>query len=159
MTTARGQAIGQLIAAFAAAGAGRYEQLAHRLAHTPRCPLTRYLLGCEEWDRNRPATATRHFMIAYHADPRFGSAALLAFAGLVHASEPGDSLLAAMTKAWDEFRRPVFDQEPAERSLLDMFAEPPPVDGPVRPEFVRFWRLPIARLRSELRLAWSVPSP
>lgn len=141
----------------AAPGEARRERLLGRLAQAPRCPVSRYLLGCDEWDHGRPANATRHFMIAYHAEPRLGSAALLVFAGLVYFSRPDSPLLEAIQQAWDEFRRPGFDIWPRERRLLDSLEAPPPAGPPARAEYAAFWRLPIARLRGELRAAWTAP--
>jgi hypothetical protein len=154
MITAKRPGSWSALPALAAHGEDRHKSLLDRLAQVPRCPLTRYLLGCDEWDRDRPASATRHFMIAYHAEPRLGSAALLVFAGLTYISRPGGSLLAALDQAWTEFRRPAFDVSRRERRLLDAFHEPVPGGAPVRPEYGRYWRLPIARLRAELRSAW-----
>lgn len=155
MITAERPGSWKLMPELAAPGEDRHARLLDRLTRTPRCPLTRYLLGCEEWDRGRPACATRHFMVAYHAEPRLGSAALLVFAGLVYFSRSDESLLRAIEQAWDEFRQPEFDVSPRERRLLDSLEIPSPGGPPVRADYAAFWRLPIARLRGELRAAWN----
>ena len=58
-------------------------RLEARLRPHPRCPVARYLLACDCFDRGRAALAVQHMMIAYHAEPDLQSAALLAFAGLM----------------------------------------------------------------------------
>lgn len=155
MITAERPASWSALPELAAPGEDRHARLLERLAQTPRCPLTRYLIGCDAWDRDRPASATRHFMIAYHAEPRLASAALLVFAGLVYFSRSDQSLLHAIEQAWGDFRRPEFDVSLRERRLLDALDAPPPSGPPARVEYASFWRLPIARLRGELRAAWT----
>ncbi|MBK9120143.1 MAG: hypothetical protein IPM18_11165 [Phycisphaerales bacterium] len=131
----------------------RLRLLEERLAHFPRCALTRYLAGCSGFDHGRPATAVRHMMIAHHADPHLESAALLAFAGLNWTSQPGSPLLRVVLETWEEFRRPLFDRYPLERRLLDAFAD----QGSTRDDLPalarRLWRLPLATLRAQLRAA------
>ncbi len=116
---------------------------AAHLAEYPRCPVTRYLLGCHCFDRGRAAPGVRHFMIAHHAEPRFQSAALLAFAGLNWVSRRGAALLPMLIETWEEFRRPEFDCLRPERRLLDALAEPDPGLAQVGPLACRLWRLPI----------------
>ena len=123
------------------------------LAADPRCPVTRYLLGCQCLDRGRTATAVRHLMIAHHADPHLASAALLVFAGLNAIGRRGVALLPVLLDTWEEFRRPQFDRLPRERRLLDAFAQPDPGLGPVGPLACRLWRLPLRTLHEQLRQA------
>ena len=142
------------IAEYAEAGAALPERLAARVAESPDCPVTRYLLGCAELDRARPATAARHFMVAYHAEPQLQSAWLLVFTGMNWVQRRSEPLLAVLSDAWNEYRRPAFDESARERQLLDAFAEAPPTGVCRVPMGAKLWRLPIARLRSELRAAW-----
>ncbi len=123
------------------------------LAADPRCPVTRYLSGCQCFDRGFVATAVRHMMIAHHAEPRLQSAALLAFAGLNWVSRHSAPLLPVLIETWEEFRRPEFDRLPLERRLLDAFAEPDPGLERVSPLARRLWRLPIRTLRAQIRQA------
>lgn len=125
--------------------------LAERLAADPRCPVTRYLLGCQELERARPAAAVRHYMVAHHAEPAYQSAALLAFAGLNWLRRRGDPLLAVLLDTWEEFRRPEFDRTRRERRLLDALAGPDPGLAPVSGLARRLWRLPVRTLRAQLR--------
>lgn len=143
-------------------GEARVEWLDRRLTDTPRCPVARYMRGCLRFDRNRIGLGVRDLMIAFHAEPEFESAALLVFAGLSVGGR-GAPLLPALLSAWEEFRRPEFDRRARERMLLDAFDEP--LEGGRRwsPLARRLWRLPILRVRAELRSAADstagVPSP
>ena len=105
-------------------------QLAERLpaeaAARPRCPVTPYQLGCCCLDQGRAALGVRHLMVAYHAEPRLESAALLVFAGLSWVGQREAALLPVLLATWDEFRRPQFDRTWPERLLLDAFAAPEP---------------------------------
>jgi hypothetical protein len=122
-----------------------------RLLEEPRCPVARYILGCQCFDRGRSATGVRHLMIAHHAEPQLQSAALLAFAGLNWVSRRGARLLPVLLETWEEFRRPEFDRHRRERMLLDAFAEPDPGLGNLAPLARRLWRLPIQTLRAQIR--------
>ncbi len=124
--------------------------LADRLAADPRCPVTRFLLGCQGFDRGRVATAVRHMMVAHHSAPQLESAALLVFAGLNWLQRRGAPLLPVLLDTWDEFRRPEFDRLPLERRLLDAFAAPDPGLARVGPLAWRLWRLPMRTLRQQL---------
>lgn len=125
--------------------------LCERIAEQPRCPVTRYLLGCEALDRGRIATAVRHMMVAHHSEPDFESAALLVFAGLKWGPQSTRPLLAVLLETWEEFRRPAFDRTRREKLLLDAFAEPLQVAGPISPLARRLWRLPVGTLRVQIR--------
>lgn len=127
--------------------------LEERLLVEPRCAVTRYLLGCQCFDRGRSATAVRHLMIAHHVDVQLQSAALLVFAGLNWVSRRGAQLLPVLLETWEEFRRPDFDRLRRERALLDAFAEPDPGLELMPPLARRLWRLPILTLRSQIRAA------
>jgi hypothetical protein len=129
------------------------DRLAAALAENPRCPITRYLLACQGFDRGRSALATRHMMIAHHAEPQLESAALLAFAGLNWIARRGTALLLVLLDTWEEFRRPEFDRCRVERRLLDAFAESEPGLAHVSPLARRLWRLPIHTLRAQIRQA------
>lgn len=124
--------------------------LRQRLAQQPRCPVARYVMACDLLDRSEPAPAARHLMIAYHAEPRFASAALLAFASLAWVSRPASQLLHVLLDTWAEFHRPVFDQTRAETAFLDAFREPEPpaLSGDLFAR--RLWRLPIRSLRAQV---------
>ncbi len=143
-------------------GDARAEWLHRRLAAAPRCPVGRYVRGCLHFDRGRIALGVRDLMIAYHAEPQYESAALLVFAGLSLGGRPGP-LLPALLSAWEEFRRPEFDRRARERLLLDAFDEPLAGGERLSPLARRLWRLPIPRLRAELRSVADstagVPSP
>ena len=123
------------------------------LAIDARCPVTRYLLACQCFDRGRSALAVRHMMVAHHAEPRLQSAALLVFAGLNWISQRGATLLPVLLATWEEFRRPQFDRYGVERRLLDAFADPDPGLAQVAPLARRLWRLPIQTLRAQVREA------
>ncbi len=127
--------------------------LAERLAQAPRCPVARYVLGCQCFDRGRSATGVQHLMIAHHAEPQLESAALLAFAGMNWVGRRGEMLLPVLVETWEEFRRPEFDRRPHERRLLDAFAAPDPGLAAMPPLARRLWRLPIATLRAQIRQA------
>ena len=127
--------------------------LAERLAHDPRCAVTRYLLGCQGFDRGRSATAVRHMMVAHHVEPQFQSAALLVFAGLNWVGRRGAALLPVLLDTWEEFRRPEFDRLSRERLLLDAFAAPDPGLAQMPPLARRLWRLPVRTLRAQIRTA------
>lgn len=126
-------------------------RLTEVLATDPRCPVTRYLLGCACFERGRPATAVRHMMVAHHAEPDFESAALLVFAGMNLVARRGEPLLPVLLATWEEFRRPEFDRCPRERLLLDAFAEPADGIELVSPLSQRLWRIPIQTLRAQMR--------
>ncbi|MCK4342206.1 MAG: hypothetical protein KAY37_10850 [Phycisphaerae bacterium] len=126
---------------------------AERLASEPRCAVTRYLLGCQCFDRGHSAVAVRHMMIAHHAEPCLQSAALLAFAGLNWVSRGNAALLPVLLETWEEFRRPEFDRYRLERRLLDAFSEPDPGLEHVAPLARRLWRLPIRTLQAQIRAA------
>lgn len=127
--------------------------LHQRLCEEPRCAVTRYLAGCQCFDRGHPALATRHMMVAHRVEPCFQSAALLAFAGLTWTSRPQAPLLPVLLDTWEDFRRPEFDRFPRERRLLDCFAEPAPGRDGVADLARRLWRLPIRTLRAQIREA------
>ena len=129
------------------------DRLQAGLAADPRCPVTRYVLGCQSFDRGRSAVAVRHMMIAHHAEPQFESAALLVFAGLNWIARRGARLLPVLLDTWVEFRRPEFDRRHRERTLLDALAEPEPDLKDVSPLAPRLWRLPIHTLRTQIREA------
>ena len=127
--------------------------LEEHLKAEPRCPVGRYLLACQCFDRGYRARAVRHMMIAHHAEPALESAALLVFAGLNWVQRRDEALLAVLLDTWEEFRRPEFDRWRAERALLDAFAPPPEELHGVSPLARRLWRLPIRLLRSQIREA------
>lgn len=133
------------------------DRLAPRLedqaARDPRCPVTRYLLGCHALDRGRAAVAVRHQMAAHHLEPQLESAALLVFAGLNWVGRRTSPLLSVVATTWDEFRRPAFDRRPLERALLDAFTPAEPGLASMPPLAQRLWRLPIRTLREEIRTA------
>jgi hypothetical protein len=122
-----------------------------RLRDSPRCAVTRYLLGCQCFDRGNSATAVRQLMVAHHAEPQLESAALLAFAGLNWVSQRGAALLPVLLETWEEFRRPEFDRLRKERLLLNAFAELDPGLEHVSLLARRLWRLPIRTLRAQIR--------
>ena len=96
-------------------------------------------------------------MVAYHAEPRLESAALLVFAGLSWVGQREAALLPVLLATWDEFRRPQFDRTWPERLLLDAFAAPEPGLGQAPLLARRLWRLPLTTLRDQIREA--MPSP
>jgi len=128
-------------------------QLQARLQGDPTCPVARYLLACQSFDRGRSALAVRHLMVAHHAEPRLESAALLVFAGLNWIGRRGEALLPVLLDTWEEFRRPEFDRYRAERLLLDAFTAPDPGLALVSPLARRLWRLPIHTLRAQIHQA------
>ena len=129
----------------------RLAALAKTLEQAPRCPVTRYLAGCEAIDAKRPALAVQHMMVAHHSAPEFQSAAVLVFAGLSWVEQMDRLLLNTLLDTWEEFRRPAFDQTPGERALLDCFTEPEPAWDGVSSLARRLWRLPIMTLRQQIR--------
>lgn len=124
-----------------------------RLVEAARCPAARYVAACQCFDRGRPAPGVRHMMIAYHAEPRLQSAALLAFAGLNWVSRPRAALLPVLLETWEEFRRPDFDRSRTERVFLDAMAEPEPGVEGLGELARRLWRIPIRILRAQIREA------
>lgn len=146
--------LAQTVAEYARCPADRLAaRLEAGLAAEPRCPVTRYLLACQCFDRGRSALAVRHMMVAHHAEPHFESAALLVFAGLNWMGQRGAELLPVLLETWEEFRRPEFDRRPRERLLLDAFAERDPGLEGVSPLARGLWRLPIRMLRAQIRVA------
>lgn len=137
-----------------AGGAARAERTQQRLSAHPRCGVARFLAGCMALDRNRPAIAVQHFMIAHHAEPDLEAAALLVFAGLSWVPRRARPLLPVLLETWEEFRRPKFDRRPRERALLDALATPL-ISGLDRlsPLAQRLWRLPISSLQTQLAQA------
>lgn len=131
-------------------GTALLQAIGRRLGREPRCPVARYVLGCLALDGSDPGAAARQMMIAYHADARLSSAALLAFTGLAWVSRPGLPLLHVLLETWEEYRRPTIDRTRAERALLDAFrvAEPAGLRDDVLAR--RLWRLPIRALRAQL---------
>ncbi len=129
------------------------ERLRAGVRERPRCPVARYLAGCEHFDRGRAAAGVRDMMVAYHAEPDLQSAALLAFAGLNWMARPNEALLGVLLETWEEFRRPQFDRSRKERLLLDAFAETSDVPLGMGPLAGRLWRLPIRILRAQIREA------
>jgi hypothetical protein len=129
----------------------RLRRLERQLAESPRCPVTRYLLGCQCFDQRQIAVGVRHMMVAHHAEPDLQSAALLVFAGLNWCSRKSAPLLPVLLQTWEEFRRPEFDQYGKERLLLSAFAEPGAGLDLVSQLAQRLWRLPIAALRAQIR--------
>lgn len=121
-----------------------------QLAQDPRCAVARYLLGCHCLDRGRPAQATRHLMVASHAEPRLESAALLVFAGLRWTSHRNSLLLPALLETWELFRRPEFDRTPIERRLLDLFETGADAGESISPLAKRLSRLPIQAVRAQI---------
>ena len=145
---------GELARRFAQTPADAWPQLAaQRFPAEPHCAISRYLLGCYHYDRGRPATGVRQFMIAHHALPQLQSAALLAFAGLNWVVRRRDPLLVVLLQTWDEFRRPEFDRYPRERALLDALAAQDPGLSTLPPLARRLWRLPIQGLRTQIQQA------
>ncbi|MCH8805282.1 MAG: hypothetical protein IH986_04260 [Planctomycetes bacterium] len=146
--------LNKAIAVFARCPADEmFERLRERAEQSPRCPVTRYLLACQCFERGRSALAVRHMMVAHHVEPDYQSAALLVFAGLNWVSRRGSALLPVLLDTWEEFRRPEFDRHRKERALLDAFAEPEPGLERVSPLARRLWRLPIRTLRAQIREA------
>ncbi len=129
------------------------ERLEARYAVDRHCPITRFLLGCECFDRGRSATGVEHMMMAHRLEPELQSAALLVFAGLNWVSRRGERLLPVLLETWEEFRRPEFDCTRTERAVLDAFAEADPGLDLVSPLARRLWRLPIRTLRAQIREA------
>lgn len=144
--------ISRLAAALASARPeGRSEAVRNRLAEEPRCPVARYLAGCESFDRGRAAHGVRHFMIAAHNEPDFQSASLLVFAGLDWVVRSRLPLLTVLLDAWSEYRRPPIDVRRKERALLDAFEEATaPGLGALGKSL---YRLPIRALRAQIRAA------
>jgi hypothetical protein len=134
-----------------------WDRLRADVAARPGCPVARFLLGCQCFDRGRSAAAVRHMMVAHHGEPQFESAALLVFAGLKWVSARGARLLPVLLETWEEFRRPDFDRRPAERLLLDAFTEPEEGLRLVSPLARGLWRLPIKTLRGQIREAVLTP--
>lgn len=131
------------------------QRLYTRLLAEPACPVTRYLLGCSEFERGRPATAVEHLMIAHRGEPTLESASLLVFAGLNWIGRRPSALLPVLLDTWEEYHRPEFDRSPRERVLLDALAAPADGLDRMSPLARQLWRLPIATLRSQLRAAVS----
>ena len=148
------RALNRMAAMHARASAAEFTQwLEQRLRSEPRCPVTRYLLACQGFDRGQRAHAVRHMMVAHHAEPTLESAALLVFAGLNWLSRRDATLLPVLLDTWEEFRRPEFDRRRPERLLLDAFATPREELNGVSPLARRLWRLPIRSLRAQIREA------
>lgn len=109
--------------------AERTVRLQARIESHAQCPVARYLLGCEEFDAGRPATAVRHWMIAYHASWQLESAAFLVFAGLKLSSPGAPPLLQTLVSTWQEYRRPRWGRYRLERAVFAAFP-PPRLRGP-----------------------------
>jgi hypothetical protein len=133
-------------------GAGEFSDwLLARLERYPRCAFTRYILGCQCFDRGRVAQGVRHMMVAHHSSPAIESAALLVFSGLNWVRARGAPLLPVLLDTWEEFRRPAFDRNSLEMRMLDAFDEPLNAQHGLSPLARRLWRLPIRTLRTQIR--------
>ncbi len=134
----------------AVAATDRLARANRRLQDDPRCAVSRYVAGCACFDRDSAATGVRHFMIAHHAEHRFHSAALLAFAGLNWIARPHDPLLDVLLATCDEYPRLIWDHDPLERLLLDAFTQDAPARTAQAPRLKQLARLPISNLRKQI---------
>jgi len=74
--------------------------------------------GCGWLDQGSPKRAARPFQIAYHAEPAYEVASMLAFACVKADDEGSDDLLATVIETWDEVGRPDLGASTWERALL-----------------------------------------
>lgn len=77
------------------------------------------LLGCAWLDRGMPEQAARPFQMAYHAEPEFISALVLAFTCMKVNRHTSGLLLEKTIETWAEVRRPTLGRSHWERMLLD----------------------------------------
>lgn len=133
------------IEAFRASPAGqRCENLSRLIDSSPDNAFVWYLLACDHLRAGRVALAARAFGLAYHADARLESAALMTFACLKASSQPAEALVPRLIETWHELRRPAIGQRAVEEPLLTCLAATTR-DAP--------------RLSSLGRLAWLTASP
>ncbi len=104
-----------------------------------------FLLGCEHLRAERIQLAARSFGLAYHADCRIESSALLTFACLKASSRTGSDIISMLISTWHEMKRPDIARRALECSLLDCLA--------------RTTRDPPAGLTPLGRLAWLTAPP
>jgi hypothetical protein len=79
------------------------------------------MLGCAWLDRGRPALAARPFQVAYHAEPDYVSALVLAFACVKPGGDTSEGMLRKLLETWHEVRRPSMGTSRWERALLAGF--------------------------------------
>ncbi len=136
----------------------RLEQLGAR-AREPDSPLLDatarsaawYLIGCTYLDDDQPDRAARAFQIAYHADPDYDSAALLAFACMKVSARPTRELVSILVETWIELRQPALLVHECERQLLSAVDSAVPVLPPGASGLAAaLCAIPIDRLRQEL---------
>jgi len=148
------------------APAERIAEVEAWLSQTPRPAHERaaalILEGCAWLDRGRPDRATRLFQVAYHAEPDYASAGVLAFACMKVAGGRVEEMLATLMATWHEAGRPVLGSSRRERALLAACRRG---DGPVGGSALAaaLWSLPCASLRQQIgealsrRPAWARP--
>ena len=144
-------ALAEIVAAFGRCDTTEYlAWLEARVGATPQCAISRYLLGCQYFDRGRTAQAVRQMMTAHHLEPCLESAALLVFSGLNLIRQRSGTMLSVLLETWTEYGKPPFDRFSGERHVLDAFVERSDAIANASPLARRLWRLPIRLLRREL---------
>ena len=119
-------------------------KLADQSEHGVRNAQAWYLVGCHHLAEGEFKEAARAFGVAYHADFRFASAALLTFTALKAASPSGGDWITLLAATWHEIGSPDPGQSPEDAKTfkcLESTTRDPPLLSPLG------------------RLAWLVSGP
>ena len=108
--------------------------------------------GCGWLDQGSPTRAARPFQIAYHAEPAYEVASMLAFACVKADDKASDDLLATVIETWREVGQPNLGASTWERLLLDACRRGEAPAG-ASALGVALWSLPSDLLRRQVREA------
>jgi hypothetical protein len=118
------------------------------------------MLGCAWLDRGYPERAVRPFQMAYHANPDYPVAMVLAFACMKVNCDTADNVLEQVIGTWQEVRRPALGRKPRERLFLAASRRGRAPAG-ASPLAEALWSLPAQSLRRQIadaltnRPAWA----
>ncbi len=141
---------------------GRIRDLAAFTADTdaPRAVRAAALiaLGCAWVDEGWPERAARSFQVAYHLEPAYTSAMLLAFACMKVNHERRDDLLQSLVTTWRETGRPDLGVSWPERAMLGTARRGPSARPQGLSSFAKaLWALPSGELRRQIDQAAQQP--
>jgi len=118
--------------------------------------------GCAWLDKGYPERAARPFQMAYHQDPDYTIAMVMAFACMKVNSTSATATLEKTLETWLELRRPALGRSRGERAFLTACKRGAPPPG-ATPLALAIWSLPADSLRRQItvamseRPAWSRP--
>jgi hypothetical protein len=123
-------------------------------------PAGLIMLGCAWLDRGYPERAVRPFQMAYHTDPDYPVAMVLAFACMKVNCTTADGVLEQVAGTWHEVRRPALGRTRRERAFLTASRRGKAPVG-ASPLAEALWSLPTEFLRRQIadaltnRPAWA----